>query len=90
MAVALATQKSFVGKAFACWFLYWLFYIPGLVMNLAWLSEAKKVRALTGQAPSGMGCLQFLLFKFVFLPILVLILFLVTGGAFLTALMNMF
>jgi hypothetical protein len=90
LAVALAAQQSFVGKAFICWFLYWLLYLPGLVMNIAWLSEANRVKKLTGQAPSGTGCLQFLLFKFVFLPILVVILVLATGGAFLTGLMSMF
>lgn len=58
VAVALAAQKSYVGKAFLCWFLYWLMWLPGFVMNIAYLSEAKRVTQMTGVRPSGMGCLQ--------------------------------
>jgi hypothetical protein len=79
--VALAAQKSFTGRAFITWILYWIFYVPGLVMNLVWWNEAKSVKKVTGRSPSGMGCLTFLLIVHIILPIILIILFIFAGAA---------
>lgn len=83
LAVALASQRSFVGPAFMTFFLYWLMWIPGLVMNCVYLSEAGRIRKMTGQSPSGMGCLQFLLWVYVILPLIGVLLIVLSGGALL-------
>jgi hypothetical protein len=85
LAVALAAQKSFTGKAFLVWFLYWLLWLPGFVMNLVFLSEARGVERLTGQPPPGKGCLVTLLVVHVLLPLFLIILLFVTGGALLNS-----
>lgn len=84
LAVALASQKSYVGAACLTWLLYFLLYIPGLVMNIVYLNEARRTKRMTGQSPSGMGCLVSLLVVYVVLPvvgILVFILLLAAGAA---------
>ncbi len=59
---AIAMNKSFVGKA---WLTFALYYfgvgILGLIFNIVYLREAKKVEDITGFAPSGKGCLVWLL-----------------------------
>lgn len=59
--IAMARQRSFVGAAFAVFVLYWICYLPGLIFNLMWLSEAGRVRRVAGSAPAGLGCLQAML-----------------------------
>ena len=83
LAVALAAQKSFTGRAFLVWFLYWLFWIPGFVMNLVWMNEAGRIKKMTGHSPSGSGCLVFLFVMHVVLPALAILILLMTGGALL-------
>lgn len=86
LAVALAAQKSFVGKAFLVWFLYYIgFGIIGLIMNLVYLSEAKGVARLTGSSPSGMGCLQALLAVHLIL-IAIVVGLIVSGGLMISSL----
>lgn len=50
-------NQSFTGKAVAAFLLYWLGYIPGLIFNIMFLMEARRVEAETGRTPSGYGCL---------------------------------
>lgn len=90
LAVALAAQKSFTGQAFFVWFLYWLFWIPGFVMNIVYMNEASSVKKITGVSPSGSGCLTFLFFVHVLLPLIVVVLILVTGGSLLHSLTGIF
>jgi hypothetical protein len=49
--------QSFTGKAVIALLLYFLLYIPGLIVNIMFIGEANRVRKETGQAPSGLGCL---------------------------------
>lgn len=50
-------NQSFTGKAVAAFLLYWLGYIPGLIFNIMFLMEARRVETETGRTPSGYGCL---------------------------------
>lgn len=84
LAVAMAAQKSFTGKAFFVWFLYWLLWLPGVVMNFVYLSEAKQVEQVTGVAPPGKGCLWVLIITHFWLPLIGIILLFATGGAILS------
>lgn len=71
--------KSYVGAAFLTWIFYYIgFYIIGLIMNIVYLNQASTTSKVTGTSPSGYGCLQFLIFVHVILPIL-LILMLIAG-----------
>ena len=54
---AIARQKSYVGAAILTFFLYWLLWLPGLIFNLMYISDARKTRQVAGQSPSGYGCL---------------------------------
>ena len=58
---AIARQKSYIGPAIITFIVYWLFYLPGLIVNLLYLSDAKKTAKIAGQKPSGYGCLVVLL-----------------------------
>jgi len=71
--------KSYVGAAFLTWVMYYIgFYIIGLILNFVYLSQASNTERVTGQPPSGQGCLQFLVFVHVVLPILLILL--LVGG----------
>jgi len=87
LAVALAAQKSFGSKAFLCWVMYWFFWLPGFIMNIVYLNEAKQVEQLTGSKPPGKGCLSLLLFVYVTVPLILLVLILATGGAVLQSIL---
>src|SRR3990170_1531829 len=76
----LALSKSYVGAAFLTWFLYWLLYIPGLIMNIVYLQEANRLRQATGVTPSGKGCLDALLVIYVWVPLAVGILALILAA----------
>lgn len=75
----IAGQKSYVGNAVLVFFLYLLFYIPGLITNFMFLQEAKKTKDRIGTNPSGMGCLQILVITHVIFPAgIVLLLFIMS------------
>ena len=76
----LALSKSYVGVAFLTWFLYWLLYIPGLIMNIVYLQEANRLKQATGVTPSGKGCLDALLVIYVWVPLAVGILALILAA----------
>jgi len=59
--VAAAQMKDFTSSAILTFFLYLLFFIPGLIFNIMYLREAERVQRLAGRKPTGMGCLQLLL-----------------------------
>lgn len=79
---AIARQKSYIGPAILVLFLYWLFFIPGLIANLLYLQDAKKTSKIAGEKPSGYGCLIALLI-YSLLPFigLILLILVFTGGS---------
>ncbi len=88
LAVALAMQKSFTGKAFLTWFLYWILWFPGMIMNLVFLSEARRVARITGESPSGTGCLWLLIWTHLLFPLALLAFGLLFGLAVLDSFFN--
>jgi hypothetical protein len=87
LAVALAAQKSFTGNAFFTWVLYWFGWLPGVIMNFVYLNEAKGVQKLTGQSPPGMGCLTLLIITHFLIPLILIALLVLTGGAIVSSLL---
>ena len=71
------SAKSYVGVAWLTLLLYYIgFYIIGLIVNLVYLSKAKQTMKITNTSPPGRGCLRFLLWTHLLIPItFVLILF---------------
>ena len=66
--------KSYTWQAVLTLVLYYVgFWIVGFIANLIFLSDIKKERERTGNNPTGSGCLSFLLFIHVTLPILLII-----------------
>lgn len=80
MGEAIAMHKSYVGASFGVLFLYFVLYLPGLVLNLVWLSEANRIKKQTGIAPQGTGCLAFLFYIFFAIPLALMV-----AGVVLTA-----
>lgn len=50
-------NQSFTNKAVIAFLLYWVGYVPGLIFNIMYLMEARRVEGETGRTPSGYGCL---------------------------------
>jgi len=73
---AIARQKGYIGASVITFFVYWLFYLPGLIVNLLYLNDAKKTAKIAGQKPAGYGCLVALLVIGLF-PLIAIILVLV-------------
>lgn len=83
--IQAAFSKSFTTPAVICMVLYCVLWLPGLIANIAYLVEAKKVKDLTGTAPQGYGCLWTLLAVVVIVPLIVgilglLVFLLLPGG----------
>ena len=88
---AIMYTRSFVGSAFLTWIMYYVgFFIVGFIMNLSYLGEAKKIKEYTGQSPEGMGCLQFIMFTHVYLPIILVIILTIAGVSVVDAVMDFF
>ena len=71
---------DFTMKAVITAVLYWVFWIPGVVANVVWMSEARACHTRTGIKPAGYGCLWWLFVLFIVIPLaitalLILILF---------------
>ena len=56
-----ARMKSYVGPAVLVFFLYWLFWLPGLIVNWIFYREAKDMERVAGQGLPGTGCLALML-----------------------------
>ena len=56
-----ARLKSYTGAAVLVFFLYWLFYLPGLIVNWMYVREARQMELIAGQRLPGTGCLSFML-----------------------------
>jgi hypothetical protein len=60
---------SYVAASVATFFAYFLFWVPGFVLNLYFLDGARAVRRDTGREPAGLGALRALLVLFVYVPL---------------------
>ncbi len=79
---ALARTKSYIGPAVLVFFLYTLLYIPGLIINRMYLTEAHEMEQLAGRKLPGTGCLTTLLWLGILPAILLIIALIATlGGA---------
>lgn len=56
--VAIARQKSYVAPAGIVFILYWIFWIPGLMINLVLVEEMACVEDVAGKRPMGATFLQ--------------------------------
>lgn len=74
LAKGIHASKSFVGAAFLTLILYYLgFYIFGLIANLLYLSSANHTKRMIGYSPPGRGCLVFLLWVHLIIPLLIVL-----------------
>lgn len=77
---AVHASKSYVATAFLTLLLYYVgFFIIGLICNIVFLSQSNESKRIVGASPSGRGCLVFLLWVHIVIPIILLILFMMTG-----------
>jgi CDP-diglyceride synthetase len=60
--VTTARMKSYTGNAVLTFILYWFFWLPGLIVNYMFYSEAKRMERTAGQSLPGVGCLSIMLF----------------------------
>ena len=67
---AIPKPQSFVPHAFLALLLYFFFWFPGLIVNIVFWNDAKKVLRDTGSPPRGYGCLGKMLVMFLIFPIL--------------------
>ena len=73
--------KSYVGPAWVTLLLYYIgFFFVGLICNLVFLSKSKESMRITGSSPSGRGCLLFLLWTHIIIPIILIVIFILGGG----------
>ncbi len=89
VAAAVAANRSLVGSAFFTWILYWLFWVPGVIANVMYLGEAGRIKKLSGQSPSGTGCLWFLAVTHLLLPLVIVLFVVMTGGVLLARLRSL-
>lgn len=72
-----ATQPpDFTTKAVVTAVLYAVFWFPGMIGNVLWWLEAKRIKDRSGSAPPGYGCLLWMFILFVGVPIAIAGLFL--------------
>jgi hypothetical protein len=68
------SAKSYVGAAWLTLLLYYIgFYVIGLIVNLVYLSKSKETMKITNNSPSGRGCLSFLLWTHLIIPIIIIL-----------------
>jgi len=66
---AVLRRRSFVGAAAVTFLAYFVFWIPGALLNWEYLREAEQVRRVTGEPPSGHGLLKGMMVLFAWLPL---------------------
>ena len=66
-----AFSQSFTTPAVICMVLYCVLGLLGLIANIVYLLQAKKVKALTGTAPQGYGCLWALSAVVTIIPLII-------------------
>ena len=72
-----AAQKNYTTNAVWGLLLYFLFWLPGLLVNCYYLYDAYQTKKVTGHNPQGMSCLwtTLILFNFPFLFLLLFLLY---------------
>jgi hypothetical protein len=58
---AFARTQSFTSKAVAVLVLYWVFWLPGLIANIVFYREARRMERLADASLPGTGCLAVML-----------------------------
>lgn len=71
----LTPPPDYTGSAFAILILYFLGYLPGLVVNIVKFFQARETKRQYGYAPSGYGCLLTLLIACGIVPVVLFIFF---------------
>jgi hypothetical protein len=64
-----APERSFVMPALVTLIGYFLFWVPGAILNWHFLEEARKVERARGRAPAGADALRILVWVFVYIPL---------------------
>lgn len=64
----LASNKSYLTEAVITFIAYAVFWLPGLIINVLFLKDARKTEEIAGHSLPGVGCLQILLFFNIGLP----------------------
>lgn len=59
--VALARDKSYTTSAIITLIAYWVMWLPGLILNVIFLREARANERIAGHSLPGVGCLRWLL-----------------------------
>ncbi len=78
---AVHASKSYVGSAFLTLLFYYVgFYFIGLICNIVFISKSNESQRISGVSPSGRGCLIFLLWVHIIIPIIAIIILLAGGG----------
>ena len=74
---AIARQKDYIGACVVTFLLYasCFFWIPGVIINIMYLSAARKTRDVSGVEPTGRFGLQLMLFLFFVLPLVAFVVF---------------
>jgi hypothetical protein len=68
MQQAMASTKSYVGSAVVTFVAYMFFWLPGLIFNIMYLQDARRMERVAGHSLSGVGCLWLLLILNVVVP----------------------
>ena len=75
-------RRDFTTPAIVTLVLYFVgFGLVGLIANVVYLNQAKRVEADTGEAPEGKGCLVALLWWFSWIPLVVFGLYVMIAAA---------
>jgi hypothetical protein len=64
-----AVPPSFIMASVVTFFAYFLFWVPGLILNLYFLESARRAAREVGREPAGLGALRALLALFVYVPL---------------------
>ena len=77
---AVHGAKSYFGAAVLTFILYYIgFYVFGLITNILYLGQSRESMNITGRSPSGRGCLIFLLWTHLLIPLLIIVLLATVG-----------
>jgi hypothetical protein len=66
---AFLRTREFFAPAVAVFFAYFLFWIPGAILNWEYLREADRVQRLTGVTAPGHGVLKAMMVLFTWIPV---------------------
>ncbi len=69
---AAMARRSFVAPAVATLLAYFLFWLPGAILNAFFLNEARRVKRMTRSSPAGLDALAVMMWIFVYIPVSIL------------------